>query len=87
MSEPFWSQFVRIELSWRADNRGNDGRALFVGDIFVGEVLHSQRGPDQEAPWLAWFLNDDDGWEVGWFSTEQEAKDALVDTTLRGLRV
>lgn len=83
-AEPIWRGACRVY--WRTDAFGMKDRALFVGGLHVGSIMHHHTGrsasyPDQT--WRAWIMTDDDGKAVGWFSTEQEAKDALVDAAVK----
>lgn len=87
-AEPIWIGPCR--LYWHTDDYGKVGRALHVGGLQVGTIMHSPKmyGPGRvervnEKPWRAWLMTDSDGKSVGWFLTEQEAKDALVDAAVK----
>lgn len=87
-----WSRYG-ITISWRTDEFGKPERALYVGSIYVGSLTHESRRfgvggreiEPREKPWRAWFMNDIDGNELGWYPTEQEARDAMVDAAVKGL--
>lgn len=78
-------------LYWRRDCWGHEARGLCVGGLEVGSVQHLPRTPTREGfidspkPWRAWLMIDGDGKCLGWFLTEQEAKDLLVDEALKEL--
>jgi hypothetical protein len=75
-------------LYWRDDAWGNSDRALFVGGLYVGSVMHTPTNPNRVGQtWRAWLMTDDDGVSVGWFPMEQEAKDALADAAVKELQV
>lgn len=78
-------------LFWRNDAFGHKNAALFIGGLHVGSIMHcpmvhdlEDRNPD--LVWRAWVMTDDDGKQVGWYRTEQEAKDALVDEAIKEIR-
>jgi hypothetical protein len=81
--DAFWTGACR--LYWRTDSYGHAERSLCVGGLEVGSIDHFPRTPtrngfiDSEKPWRGWLMVDGDGKCVGWFLTEQEAKDTLVD--------
>ncbi len=87
-----WSRHG-MTLAWRADEFGKPERDIYLGSIYVGGVWHypvsvlpfTNEYQPREKPWRAWFMNEADGSEVGWFATEQEARDALVDAVLKAL--
>lgn len=88
MPEPLWVGPCR--LYWRTDDYGKDGRALYVGGLQIGTIMYIPKmyavgGIERvnEKPWRAWLMTDSDGMSVGWFLTEQEAKDALADAAVR----
>ncbi len=83
---PIWTGRLDISLSWRDDDYGIPGRALYINQIYVGWVMQSPSMVKAGTPWRAWIMNTMDGTEFGWRSTEQEAKDALVDAVLKALR-
>lgn len=84
-----WTGVCR--LYWRRDCWGKEERSLCAGGLEVGSIQHLPRTPtrdgfvDSEKPWRAWLMVDGDGKCLGWFLTEQEAKDLLVDEALKEL--
>jgi hypothetical protein len=85
-ADPFWTLGINVSLFWRPDGWGRDERALYMRDLYLGEVMHLPPRPRRLGPtWRAWLMTTDEGSEVGWFATEQEAKDALVDAALKAL--
>ncbi len=82
-----WTNRILVSLFWRPDGYGNPGRALYARDLYLGHVTHwTYPDPSHRAtPWRAWLMTDEEGEEVGWWATEQEAKDALVDAALKAL--
>lgn len=84
MGEPYvWRGHT--ELHWRNDCYGNTLQALYAGGLWVGSLMWSPIGDTKPNPWRAWLSTDDDGSAVGWYVTEQEARDALVDAAVRAL--
>lgn len=81
---PIWSK-NGVGLYWRPDCFGNFGRALFLNGLSVGSVLlwTGSQKEFMDRPWRAWIEDtNDDGSHLGWFKTEQEAKDACVDKAI-----
>jgi hypothetical protein len=50
-----------------------DGRHLYYGGLWVGEVMTQSTGP-REGQWRAWVLTAVPGAHHGWFVTETEAR-------------
>ena len=83
-----------VELHWRGDEFGDEGRALFAGDFEIGSVMLLKydyvpgtltRKP-RERPWRSWVAaNDYKNSACDWFATEKEAKAAVVDAAVKGL--
>ena len=84
-TDAVWTNPVLVSLFWRPDGFGRSGMALYARDIYLGEVSELTHHQRPEHRWRAWLMTDDSGDEVGWYRTEQEAKDALVDAALKGL--
>jgi hypothetical protein len=77
---------VNAELYWREDVWKAKDRALFVGGLCVGSVMHRPISPNGIGhTWLAWLMTDEYGASIGSFLTEQEAKDALADAAVKEL--
>lgn len=83
MVEPVWS-LHGFGLYWRDDCWNNPDRALFINGLCIGEVYHPRHNiPPLDRSWRAWIVdNADSGNEIGWYATEQEAKDACVDRAI-----
>lgn len=81
-AEPFWRGHT--SLTWRNDCWGRHLNALYAGSLYLGQVDHL-RHETRGLLWRAWLMTDESGFDVGWFGTEQEAKDALADAAVRGL--
>ena len=77
-AEAIWTG--RCRVYWRADAFGHKDCALFIGRLHVGSLMHY--APHGDKPWRAWLMTDDDGKQIGWFPTQQEAQDALVDAAI-----
>ena len=85
-TEAIWTNPVLVSLFWRPDGYGKPGRALYARDLYLGQVMHVPTHPRRQGQtWRAWLMTTDEGEEVGWYPTEQEAKEALVDAALEGL--
>lgn len=80
-ARPIWS--AEVSMYWRPDCFGRAERALYVGGLNVGTVMHHATG--RQKSWRAWLMTDEDGEEIGWYMTEREAKDALEDAAARKL--
>jgi hypothetical protein len=68
-------------LSWRQDSLGREDHALYLGSLYVGSIVrlyHSEK-------WRAWFMNDDEGNDVGRFETAFEARLAVERALLKAL--
>lgn len=69
------------EPTWRKDVYGKERAALYIGGLYVGSimqwksVLHSD--DKHNGMWRGWFMNDDEGDQVGWFPTADEARAAV----------
>lgn len=75
-----------VRLFWRKDGYGRPERALYAGGLYLGEVMCLPTNPRLSgAIWRSWLMTTDEGDEIGWYMTEQEAKDALVDAALKAL--
>ena len=59
------------------------GRHLWIGSLWVGEVLHWTRSTPSW--WRAWALISEDGKEVGRCATEEEAKEAVIAAVLNAI--
>lgn len=89
---PAWSGRVHANLFWRKDAFGDEGRDLYVNGLYIGCIMHVPilYGTDVRPhgkPWRALLMSDDTGRQIGWFATEQETKDALIDAALKELAV
>lgn len=79
-----WSRHG-LTLAWRADEFGKPDLALYLGELCVG-LIHPWGVPNyRPGQTRAWIMNEPDGSELGWYPTEQEAKDALVQAVLKAL--
>lgn len=80
--EPLWRG--PVSLTWRDDEYGKKDRALHIGGIQVGHIMQwSGKDSPRVGEWRAWLNSDSDGRHLGWYPTEQEAKDKLVDEVLK----
>jgi hypothetical protein len=75
-----------MNLEWR-------GRHLWLQGLWIGQVIRwGAHGPEgrKETPYRGWLMTEEDGDEVGWFKTEDDAKiavkeaaEAALDRSLR----
>lgn len=76
--DPIWSH-GEIDMAWRDDE-------LFVGHLHIGYIWK-----DRDGKWHSWLCSSDNGTiagngtRIGLYSTEQEARDAMVDAAVRAL--
>lgn len=75
-NEPVWRGAVA--LRWEMKNRPEPYVVLSVGLVELGYV-----GKKPNGPW--WWAHPRDGWGLGDFATEAEAKAALLDAAVKGL--
>jgi hypothetical protein len=69
-------------FTWRVNNP-DPGDNLFMGHFFVGPVIRiAQQFPRLPQPWKAWVRTGRDGTTVGYYNTEAEAKDALINAAI-----
>src|SRR4051812_24449669 len=78
-----WSRHG-FTLAWREDEWGNPERALYLGRLRVGSVMQIRVAKPKQ--FRAWIQDSEEGLTVGWFATEQEARDALVSAVLEAMR-
>lgn len=80
---PIWRGSVA--LSWRRYIDGPLIYALCAGTLVIGLVSHTHPSlaPAPNMPWHARFSSGWQARELGWFATEQAARDALVDAVVR----
>jgi hypothetical protein len=78
---PVWSGTIRVALTWR-DCRIEGGFDLILNGFCIGYVYH-RRSSDKM--WAAEISTSSNGKHIGLFSSEQSAKDALVDAVVREL--
>ncbi len=76
---------VNVDLEWRADGFGEPLQALYLGDLYVGAILHIRSGERSQAPWRAWFMSDDEGNSIGWFTDPDDARKAVVTALIAAL--
>jgi hypothetical protein len=69
-------------LSWRKDSFGSDDCALFLGSLFVGQIMQLYHRNEK---WCAWFVSVDEGNEIGRFDTAFEARLAVESALLKVL--
>ena len=50
-----------------------DGRCLYYGGLWVGEVMAQSAGP-RAGQWRAWVMTEVGGAHHGWYSSELEAR-------------
>jgi hypothetical protein len=67
-------------LLWRKDGYGREDHALYLGGLFVGEIMQLD-----SKKWRAWFMNDDEGHQVGLFDNPLEARVAVESALLKAL--
>ncbi len=72
-----------LSLRWKPDSLG-DMRALFVGPFYVGGINSPNMG--RGAGWSSWIMTCEYSRDLPNFTTEEEAKDALVKAVLEALR-
>ena len=69
--------YVKLpKVEWRKDAFGHEDCALYLGDLYVGCIMH---GAPHRKAWRAWFMSGDDGAEVGWYPTDALARRAVED--------
>ena len=84
MTDPVW--YGQFNLCWRQDCFGKPNQALYLGRICIGHLmLNNTQAIHAEKPWRMWLMTDEDGDEIGYRATQQEAMDALVDAALNAL--
>lgn len=76
---PIWTGPLDASLRWRA-------RELYFGRLFIGETLNRSHYAPPKWHWAALLMTTGEGVVISRHPTEQEAKDALVDAALKGLR-
>ena len=64
---------VSLPMTWRENEFGDPDLALFIGNARVGAIMFWKN----RQQWRAWFMYDDEGDEVGWYATVDEARQAL----------
>lgn len=87
MSDPIWSR-AGIEMRWREDEFGRANTSLYAGNICVGGIYNEARlprRPEHRGTWRAYLMNSDSGNAIGYYETEQECRDALVDAAVKAL--
>lgn len=73
-------------LHWMPDALYRPDRALYAGDLYVGLIQHLPHPTRHELKsWCGWIMTNESGKDLGWFETEQAAKDALVDAAVKAL--
>ena len=73
-------------LRWRKDEFGNVDRALYIGRLYIGHIMHCPKHPRRpDAPWRAWLMTSDEGDEAGWYASEADAKAALHAAAMEAL--
>lgn len=86
-SPPIWSR-AGIELRWREGKFGRANAVLYFGNSYVGGIYNETGlplGPEHHGPWRAYLMNSDSGSAIGYYETEQECRDALVDAVVKAL--
>ena len=70
-----------VAFEWRTDSFGHTRHALYLGDLYVGEIQAVGKidAPDK---WRGWFMSDGDGNDTGWHPTADEARTS-VESALR----
>jgi hypothetical protein len=83
---PNVGKVVNFLLEWRRDAFGCAESALYFGCAYIGAIMHWEMNPKRsETPFRGWFMNDDEGREIGWFATADEARAAVVARFLAGV--
>jgi hypothetical protein len=72
---------IKRMILWRRDSFGREDHALYLGGLYVGEILQLHHNKK----WRAWFAKDDEGDEVGQFDTPFEARLAVENALLKAL--
>lgn len=65
------------EVEWRKDGYGKEHHALYLGDLYVGHIMHNTHPDHHPGEWRGWFMSDDDGNETGWFQSAEEARSSV----------
>lgn len=79
-SPPIWSR-GGIEMRWRVDEDGAN-ILLYAGRTYIGLIL----APDHESDlWGCGLFTEPGGRVVGNYTTEAEARTALVDAAVKAL--
>lgn len=59
--------------------------ALYIGNLCIGNLIELDHPNHPGTSWRPWIMTDEDGKSLGWFASEQEARDVLVDAALKAL--
>lgn len=83
MKTIFWQNEVNVQLSWRPSDESPNklDLDLYLNNLYVGYVFIGRNDRWGSYSFTKPFIVDC----ITYFPTEQEAKDHLVDTVLKGL--
>lgn len=79
-----WQGVRRVAIMWKDSGYTNETN-LHVGKIYVGCVSFTSRNNDEPKSWRAWIMRDNDGETIGYYDSEQKAKDELIDAVIKDL--
>lgn len=80
-----WSRFG-LTLNWRTEYSSMPLGSLYAGNIHIGTIMKNRTQAKHDVkPWRMWLMTTEDGEELGYRATEQEAKDDLIDAALKAL--
>ncbi len=65
---------IAAEIEWRKDGWGREASALYLGALYVGEIMQCTHPDHHLGEWRGWFMQDDSGDETGWFDTAELAR-------------
>lgn len=72
-----------VQLYWKDDVFGHKEHDLFVGGLHIGSISE-WRGKEaltRHGQWRAWIMGE----RLGWYATEQEARDACAERAIAEL--
>jgi hypothetical protein len=76
-------------IEWRKDCWGEEGRACYYGNLYVGQIMHSTKWAErtESGEWRGWFMSSDEGDATGIFPTEAEAKQSVEAALAKALAI
>lgn len=85
MTDESWSGAVAVRITWRKPYHEAKGSTLHVGNLYCGSVTPDFRNDHRAAPWCAWLSSCGEYGTISYFSSESEAKAALVRLAVEAL--